>query len=200
MCIIRRNQSPAPAARYAAPAMASTSYVPRYAPGGSAAVYSATAPLPTTGHSRRPSEISISHGSVHTQYPEEYSPIHVSPPSRQSSYVSSRGTGYYSGGSAQNTPQLVYSSASSIRSSSGSVKSEYGSDSPRGSWYGDMRPATRESRRSWCEEGQDATEYREWKGEVQRPLGLHLSTDAYPSKERRGAISPTVAPYGYPGY
>lgn len=199
MCIIRRNQSPAaPAARYAAPAMASTSYVPRYAPGGSATVYAAT---PTIPQSRRESIVSISHVSPYDQYEEEYSPVMVSPPSRTSSYVSSRGTGYYTGGStAQNTPQLVYSSASSIRSSSGSVKSEYGTDSPRGSWYGDMRPVTQESRRSWCEEGQDAAEYREWKGEVERPaLGLNVST-GYHGKERRGAVSPTVAPYGYPGY
>ena len=202
MCIIRRNQSPTPAARYAAPAVASTSYVPRYASGGSATVYAATETLPSEmTYTRRPSAISISHHSVHSQYPEDYSPVQVSPPTRQTSYVSSRGTGYYSGGSTtQNTPQLVYSSANSIRSSPGSVKSEYGNDSPRGSWYGDMRPTTRESRRSWCEEGQEATEYKEWKGEVERPLGLHLSTSGYTGKERRGAVSPTVAPYGYPGY
>src|SRR5690606_12925316 len=130
----------------------------------------------------------------------------------------SRGTTYHTGGhpstttsSAHTTPQLVYSSASSVRSASGSPRLEHhssssgGADSPRGSWYGGVDnvrvPAADGPRRSWCEEGVEAVAYREWKGEVEveGPLGLHLETGNV-GKERRGAISPTVAPWEFRGY
>lgn len=183
MCgISQRNASPAPAPRF-------SEYTSAPLSGYSPMVYSNDT-IPA--ESRSP-VISVTYSPTPSRSGSP-SPISAH---FQTNYVSSRGTGYYQGieysssCSHQTTPQLVYSSVSSIRSeSSRRSSSVYSSrDSPRGSWYGDelsLRPSSRQSRGSFCSSPDDEGQWTVWKAGVRDRSAER--------KERRGAVNGALSP------